>query len=127
MKKMTAVLCALSLLLALAACSSGANRPEQRIAGRWESDVGATEFQTMEFIPNSDNPQRGQVNLRILGNEISGDYEIASGEEQHRLIITYTLMMFPTTREFTFALEDDTLVLHEGVAGVIYHRVAEGT
>lgn len=126
MKKIIAVFCALSLLmLTLAACGNGANRPEQRIAGRWESDAGATEFQAMEFIPSSDNPQRGQVNLQMLSNEISGDYEITPGDEQHRLTITYTLMMFPTTREYYFTVEDDTLMLQKGRTKVTYQRVAE--
>ena len=126
MKKIIAVFGVLSLLtLMLAACGNRANRPEQRIAGRWESNAGATEFQFMEFIPNSENPQRGQVNLRLLSNEISGEYEITTGDEQHRLTITYTLMMFPTTREFYFTVEDDTLVLQKGRTRVTYRRVAE--
>jgi len=126
MKKMIAVSCALSLLmLTLAACGNGANRPEQRIAGRWKSDASATEFQAMEFVPDSDNPQRGQVNLQVLSNEIKGEYEITPGDEQNRLTITYTLMMFPTTREFTFTVEEDTLVLRKGRTRIIYQRVAE--
>ena len=122
MRRAIVVFCALSLLLlTLAACGS-ADRPEQRIAGRWDSTTGATEFQAMEFVPNSDNPQRGQVTLHMLGNEISGEYKIAPGDEQHRLTITYTLMMFPTTREFFFAVEKDSLVLWEGNSSVVYHR-----
>ena len=128
MKKVIALIFSAALLLALSACGNGANQPEQRIAGRWESvAVGATEFQAMEFIPHSDDPQRGQVHLRMLSNEISGAYEITPGDEQHRLTITYTLTMFPTTREFSFAVEDDSLVLQEeGAAeGLAYRRSAE--
>ena len=126
MKKIVAVLCAL-LLLILAACDGGAKGPEKRIAGRWESTAGTTEFQTMEFVPGEDNQQRGQVNLCILSNEISGEYEIVPGEEQHHLSISYTLMMLPTTREFYFTIEEDVLVLQSENAseGVSYKRAAD--
>ena len=105
MRKSIAIFCALSLLmLTLVACGGGANRPEQLIAGRWEPD-GAAAFQAMEFSPHSGDMQRGQVHLSMMGNEISGEYEIAPGEEQHHLAITYTLTMFPATREFLFTIE----------------------
>jgi hypothetical protein len=117
MRKSIAVFCVLSLLmLALVACGGGASRPEQLIAGRWEPD-GPAQFQSMEFIPHGGEPQRGRVNLRMLGNEISGEYQVTPGEEQHHLAITYTLTMFPTTREFFFTIEDDALELQEENAG----------
>ena len=125
MKKSIAIIFALSLLLlALAACGRS---PERQLAGRWEAD-GTAQFQVMEFIPHSDNPQRGRVNLRMLGNQVEGEYEIELGEdgEQLWLTITYTLAMFPTTREFYFAIEGDELVLRgEGDgAEVIYRRAS---
>ena len=125
MKKSIAIFCALSLLmLALVTCGGGADRPEQLIAGRWEPD-GAAPFQAMEFSPNSNNPQRGQVHLSMMGNEIRGEYEIAPGEEQHRLTITYTLAMFPATRVFLFTIEGDTLVVQEeGAPGSVGYRRA---
>ena len=125
MKKSIAAFCALFLLmLTLAACGGGASQPEQRIAGRWEPD-GSAPFQAIEFIPHSDDPQRGKVNLSMMGNEISGQYEITPGEEQQRLAITYTLAMFPTTRAFYFTVEDDVLVLQEeeSSVSVTYRRV----
>jgi len=125
MKKSIAIFCALSLLmLTLAACGGGADQAEQLIAGRWEPD-GAAPFQAMEFIPHGGNPQRGQVHLSMMGNEISGEYEIAPGEEQHRLVITYTLTMFPATREFLCTIEADALVVQEeGAPGSVTYRRA---
>ena len=121
-RKIIAAICALSLLaLAFAACGGKA---EQRIAGRWEPD-GPAQFQNIEFIPNGDKPQRGQVNLSMMGNEISGKYEIAPGDKQHRLTITYTLALLPTTREFLFTIKGDTLVLQEdkASASTTYRRI----
>ena len=110
MKKSIAIIFALSLLLlAFTACGRS---PERQLAGRWEAD-GTAQFQVMEFIPHNDNPQRGRVNLRMLGNQVEGEYEVTPGEdgEQHQLTITYTLAMFPTTQEFTFTVEGNTLTL----------------
>ena len=113
MRKRIATFCALILLmLTLVACGNSANGPKKLIAGRWESDSVA-QIQAMEFSPHKDDVQRGQVYLSMLGNEISGEYEIEQGEEQHQLTITYTLTMFPTTRKFIFTIESEALVLQE--------------
>jgi len=125
MKKIVAVFCVLSLLM-LAACDSRENQIGKQIAGRWEGTAGATEFQSMEFVPSNDNPLRGQINLRIYSNEISGEYEITPGEEQHLLSISYTLMMFPAARTFHFTIADDALTLQEedSSASATYRRAA---
>ena len=126
MKKTIAAFCALSLLiLILASCGGGATPPEQLIAGRWESD-GPARLQVLEFSPYSDDPLCGQVQLSMMGNEISGEYEIAPGEERQRLTITYTLTLLPATRIFDFTIEDDALVLQEekAPASVTYRRAA---
>ena len=128
MRKLFTVLCALALLmLALAACGSNANRPELLIAGHWVPE-GSAQFQAMEFVPNNDNPQSGKVRLSMMGNEISGTYDIVPGNEQHYLTITYTLTLFPTTKKFDFTVESDDLVLQEenAPASTTYRRsVAE--
>jgi len=123
MRKCIAVFCVLSLL-ALVACGCEANRPEQLIAGRWEAENSA-QFQAMEFSPHGGDMQRGQVHLSMMGKEINGKYKIVPDEEQHRMTITYTLMMFPATRVFLFTLEGDALVLQEenSAVSVDYRRV----
>jgi len=128
MKKVAAFFFALVLLMPIfAACGSKANRPEHLIAGRWEPE-GPTRFQSMDFIPDSGSPQRGRVDLRMMGNDISGEYEITPGDEQHKLTINYTLALLPATREFTFTIESDTLVLQEenSSASVNYRKVVAG-
>jgi hypothetical protein len=63
----------------------------------------------------------------MMGNVVNGEYEITPGEEQHQLTITYTMALFPATRQFRFSIEGDTLVLQEKNAdtGVTYRRVGE--
>jgi len=125
MKKVISVFCVLFLIMpVLTACRSEANQPGQLIAGRWEPD-GSARFQVMEFIPDSDNPRHGKVNLRMMGNEMSGEYEITSEDEQQQLTIVYTLALLPTTRKYRFTIEGDALVLQEedSPASVTYRRV----
>jgi hypothetical protein len=125
MKKNIPILCVLSFLFfVFSACDGRATRPEQLIAGWWVPD-GSAQFQSIKFTPHGDDPQRGKVNLRMMGNEISGEYEITPGDEWNRLAVTYTLAILPTTRVFQFTIEDDVLVLQEGSvsASTIYHRV----
>ena len=114
MKKCIALLCVAALFtLGLAACGA-ASRPERLIAGQWEGSLGPLEFQAMEFVPDPQNALRGQVKLALISNLISGSYEITPPEqrgEPAQLRITYTLGLLSTTRDFTFTVDQNTLVL----------------
>ena len=120
MKRIIAILLiAATAALALSACG-GAAGPEQLLAGRWYGSVGNFEFQSMEFIPDEDDPARGRVNL-MLGNLVSGSYEVLPPEQRGEpagLNVTYTLGMISHTLRYSFTLDETTLVLRGEKSGL---------
>jgi len=121
-KALSIILIAALVALALTACG-GASRPERLLAGRWDASVGGLfEFQAMEFVPEEGNPRRGQVNLSLVSNIISGSYVVEPPEQRGEpagLRITYRLGMISTTREFSFTVDETALTMHgEGIGGV---------
>jgi len=115
MKKILAILGILAVLGGcLAAC--GASKPEKLLAGKWKTSVASFEFNAFEFVPSQDDPRKGTVSLGMVGNLISGSYEVvpAKGKDaQDQVKITYTLLMFSNTRSYSFTVDETTLTLQE--------------
>ena len=115
MKKILACVMALALLLAVAGgCTSANNKLGLQLAGKWEANLGPFEFKAMEFVPNEDEPMRGKVNLALISNLVSGNYEIVPGEKKDdpdTIKITYTVFSISTTKPYHFTVTDEALTL----------------
>jgi len=121
MKKALVILAVLALLGCLAAC--GAPKPEALLAGKWNASLASFEFNALEFIPSQDDSRKGSVNLGMIGNLVSGSYEVVPAEgkdAQNQVKITYKLLMLSTTRSYYFAVEGDTLTLREKDSDVTF-------
>jgi len=119
MKKLLAILTACALL-ALAFAGCGAPKPQQLLAGKWQTSALGLEFGAYEFVPDEDDPLRGTVNLGQLSGLIHGSYTVTPGkkDEPDRLSITYSVLMINYTRSYTFTVDESTLTLQEENSGV---------
>ena len=120
MKKTLAILCLAALLgSCLVAC--GAPKPEKLLAGKWKANMASLEFNAFEFIPGKDDPRKGAVNLGMIGSFVNGSYEVVpaqSKDARDMVKITYTLLMFSTTRSYYFTVDGATLTLQEESSGI---------
>lgn len=82
---------------------------EELLQGKWEDDYGLSSY---EF-------DDGDVTIGALGMEFEGTYEI----DGNRLTITYEVMGYDTTLEYTFEVNGDELTLTDSSSSTgVYKR-----
>ena len=96
MKKLTALLLALTMVFALAACGGGS---KDALAGKWSADLGLDGTVTWTF------DGKGKVEFTNFGGTQKGTYSITGDQ------LTVKLELWDAEKTYTFSVDGSSLTM----------------